>query len=172
MKFELWLVMFTRSFKDKEHWNKWYPDSSPTDIFPAGFSPTDSCPRAFTRRTVSQRTVSRGIVPRTDISFDNFSCCQKYIFAIKIFNRFSKVFDCIIHDLLPADISACGFHYSALGVIDGFLGGGKFTAGIGSSCSPIHVLFMGVHQWSIQGPFSFVSTYKCEIFSYAIVNLT
>ena len=97
--------MFTCSFKDKEHWSKWYPDSSPTDIFPAGFSPTDSCPRAFTRRAVPQRTIPRGIVPRTDISFDNFSCCQKYIFPIKIFNRFSKVFDCIIDDLLPADIS-------------------------------------------------------------------
>ena len=35
----------------------------------------------------------------------------------------SKGFDCMVHDLLLANLSACGFHYNSLKLIISFLRG-------------------------------------------------
>ena len=67
-------------------------------------------------------------------------------FPIKTFNRFSKDFDSIVHDLLLAELSVFGFDYNSLGLINSFLSGSKFRTKIGSSYSPNHDLFMGVPQ--------------------------
>ena len=45
----------------------------------------------------------------------------------------SKAFDCIVHDLLLAKLSAYGFDYNSLKLINSFLSGRKFRAKIGSS---------------------------------------
>ena len=48
----------------------------------------------------------------------------------------SKAFDCIVHDLLLAKLSAYGFDYKSLKLINNFLSGRKFRTKIGSSYSP------------------------------------
>ena len=56
----------------------------------------------------------------------------------------SKAFDCIVHDLLLAKLSAYGFDYNSLKLINSFLSGRKFTATIDSSYSPYLDLLVGV----------------------------
>ena len=65
---------------------------------------------------------------------------------IVINNRFSKVFDCIIHDLLLAKPNAYGFDYNSLELIKSFLNGRKFRTKTGFSFGPNHDLFIGVPQ--------------------------
>ena len=45
----------------------------------------------------------------------------------------SKAFDCIVHDLLLAKLSAYGFDYNSLELINSFLSGRKFRTKIGLS---------------------------------------
>ena len=56
----------------------------------------------------------------------------------------SKAFDCIVHDLLLAKLSAYGFDYSSLKLINSFLSSRKFRTKIGSSYSPYLDLLVGV----------------------------
>ena len=59
------------------------------------------------------------------------------------------MFDCIVHDLLLAKLSAYGFDYNSLELINSFLSGRKFRTKIGSSYIPNQDLLMGVLQGSI-----------------------
>ena len=60
----------------------------------------------------------------------------------------SKAFDCIVHDLLLAKLSAYGFDYNSVKLINSFLNGRKFMTKIGSSYSPYLDLLVGVLQGS------------------------
>ena len=57
---------------------------------------------------------------------------------------FPKFFDCVIHDLLLAKLSACGFDYDSLELINSFQSSRKFRTKKGSSC--ILITIMGVAQ--------------------------
>ena len=82
---------------------------------------------------------------------------------------FQKFFNYIIvHNFLLTKLSAYGFDYNSLELINSFLSSRKFRTKKGSSCSLITI--MGVAQGSFCGPFLY--TYTCVIFFYAIVNLT
>ena len=63
-----------------------------------------------------------------------------------VFNRFSKVFDCIGDDLLRVKLSIYGFGYNSLELINSFLSGRKFGTKIGSTYSPNHDIFMVIPQ--------------------------
>ena len=51
----------------------------------------------------------------------------------------SKSFDCIVHDLLLAKLSAYCFAYDSLKLINGFLSGKTFRSKIGSSIALISI---------------------------------
>ena len=74
-----------------------------------------------------------------------------------------KAFDCIVHDLLLAKLSAYGFDYNSLKLINSFLSGRKFRTKIGSSYSPYLDLLVGVPQGSILGLLLF-NIYICNLF--------
>ena len=67
----------------------------------------------------------------------------------------SKAFDCIVHDLLLAKLSAYGFDYNSLKLINSFLSNRKFRTKIGSSYTPYLDLLVGVPQGSILGALLF-----------------
>ena len=67
----------------------------------------------------------------------------------------SKAFDCIVHDLLLAKLSAYGFDYNSLKLINSFLSDRKFRTKIGSSYTPYLDLLVGVPQGSILGALLF-----------------
>ena len=67
----------------------------------------------------------------------------------------SKDFDCIVQDLLLAKLSAYGFYYNSLKLINSFLSRRKLRTKIGSSHSPYLNLLVSVPKGSILGPFLF-----------------
>ena len=75
----------------------------------------------------------------------------------------SKAFDCIVHDLLLAKLSAYSFDYNLLKLINNFLSGRKFRTKIGPSYSPYLDLLVGALQESILGPLLF-NIYMCNLF--------
>ena len=87
----------------------------------------------------------------------------------------SKTFDCIVLDLLLAKLSAYGFDYNLLKLINSFLSGRKCETKAGSSKSLYLDLLVGIPQGSILGPFSFnicmwdlfLCDYKSNIINYA-----
>ena len=82
----------------------------------------------------------------------------------------SKDFSSIVHDFLLANLSANGFHYNSLKLINSFLGDRKFKMKIGSYYSPYLDLLVGIPQGTILGVLCFL-IYTCAIFFYVIANL-
>ena len=64
----------------------------------------------------------------------------------------SKTFDCIVHELLLAKLSAYGFDNNSRKQVNSFLSGRKFRATIGSSYSPYLDLLVAAPQESILDP--------------------
>ena len=82
-------------------------------------------------------------------SIDNGGSCGALLVDL------SKPFDYIVQDLLLAKLSAYGFDYNSLKLINNFLSGRKFRTKIGSSYSLYLELLVGVPQGSILGPLLF-----------------
>ena len=78
-----------------------------------------------------------------------FSCYQKDRFPFKVPSWSAKFFDSIVHDLLLAKVSAYGFDYNSLELINSYLSGRKFITKIGSSYTHNHDLFIGAPQGSV-----------------------
>ena len=79
------------------------------------------------------------------------------------FKGFYSSIVCIIYDLLHSKLSAYGFDYNSLILINSFLSGRKFRTKIGSSYSPYHDLLVGVPQGTILD-FLLFNMYMCYLF--------
>ena len=77
----------------------------------------------------------------------------------------SKGLDCIVHDLLLGKLSAYGFDYNSLKLINSFLNDRKFRTKISSSYSSFLDFLVGVPQGSILGSLLF-NIYLCDLFLY------
>ena len=75
----------------------------------------------------------------------------------------SKDFSSIVHDFLLANLSANGFHYNSLKLINSFLGDRKFKMKIGSYYSPYLDLLVGIPQGTILGSLLF-NIHMCNLF--------
>ena len=75
----------------------------------------------------------------------------------------SKAFDCIVHDISLAKLSAYGFDYNSLKLINSFLSARKLKMETGSSYSPYLGLLVGVPRESILGPL-LCNICMCDIF--------
>ena len=85
---------------------------------------------------------------------------------------FSKAFNCTVHDILLVKLSAYGFDYNSLKLINSFLSYWKFKTKIDSSCSPYLGLLTCVPQGSVLGPLLFNKSmcdrFLCDCESNAI----
>jgi hypothetical protein len=77
----------------------------------------------------------------------------------------SKAFDCLKHDLLIAKLSAYGFTYESLKLINSYLSERKHRTKVGSSFSDWLESMLGVPQSSILGPLLF-NIYMCDLFFF------
>ena len=75
----------------------------------------------------------------------------------------SKVFDCILNDLLIAKLVAYGFDYQSLRIIESFLSNRQQITKINNAFSRYSEIIYGVPQGSILGPLLF-NIYICDIF--------
>ena len=87
---------------------------------------------------------------------DNGASCSALLVNL------SKAFDYIVHDLLLGKLSAYGFGYNSLKLINSFVSRRKFKRKIGSSFSPYLDLLVA-RQGSILGPL-FFNIYLCYLF--------
>ena len=82
----------------------------------------------------------------------------------------SKVFDCMTHDLLIANLYALNFGMNALNLIFDYLTERKQRVKINSSFSSSLDIFQGIPQGSILGPLLFNQSIQADIMSYADRN--
>ena len=75
----------------------------------------------------------------------------------------SKVFHCILHDLLKAKLAAYGFYYQSLRIMESFLSNRQQKTKINNAPSRYSKISYGVPQGSILGP-SLFNIYICDIF--------
>ena len=75
----------------------------------------------------------------------------------------SRAFDCIVHNLLLEKLSANGFDYNSLKLINSFLSDRKFRTKIGSTYSPYFDLLVSVSQGSVLCPF-LCNIYMCDLY--------
>ena len=75
----------------------------------------------------------------------------------------SKVFDCILHDLLTAKPAACNFDYNSLQMLQSYLSSRKQRTKINDAYSKYCGILFGVPQGSKLGPLLF-NIYICDMF--------
>ena len=80
-----------------------------------------------------------------------------------ILTDLSKNFDCILHELLIAKRTACGFDYQSLRIMESFLSNRQQRTKINNAFSRYSGIIFGVPQGSILGPLLF-NIYTCDIF--------
>ena len=74
----------------------------------------------------------------------------------------SKVFDCLVHDLLIAILNAYGFTLHSLKIIHSYLSNRKQRVKINGEYSSWNDIILGVPQGSILGPLLF-NIYMCDM---------
>ena len=90
-------------------------------------------------------------------------CFDKGGVSGTILTDFSKIFDCILHDVLIAKITAYGFDYQSLRIMESFLSNRQQRTKINNAFSRYSEIIYGVPQGSILGPLLF-NIYICDIF--------
>ena len=75
----------------------------------------------------------------------------------------SKAFDCMLHDLLIVKLSAYGFDYNSLQMLQSYLSNKKKRTKINNAYSKYCEILFGVPQGSILGPLLF-NVYICDMF--------
>ena len=87
-----------------------------------------------------------------------------------ILTDLSKAFDCLVHDLLIAKLSAYGFDYLSLKLIYNYLTGRSQRVRINNSFSSWRDILFGVPQGSILGPPLF-NIYTIDIFMFLLLDI-
>ena len=82
----------------------------------------------------------------------------------------SKAFDCLVHDLLIAKLSAYGFDYHSLKLIHSYLSDRHQRVRINASLSSWSNLIIGVPQGSILGPDLF-NIYTADLFLFILLEI-
>ena len=82
-------------------------------------------------------------------------CFEKGGVSGTILTDFSKIFDCILHDVLIAKITAYGFDYQSLRIMESFLSNRQQRTKINNAFSRYSEIIYGVPQGSILGPLLF-----------------
>ena len=90
-------------------------------------------------------------------------CLGKGGLSGAILTDLSKAYDCILHDLLIAKLTAYGFDYQSLRIMESFLSNRQQRTKINNAFSRYSEIIYGVPQGSILGPLLF-NIYICDIF--------